>query len=59
MNSNAIRKTSIAALTVVGLVVAANIHPSKKRAVYWGITNQLDQMNGAVEVGEDLRFVIL
>jgi hypothetical protein len=45
------------ALTAVGVVVATQIVPSKRRAVYWGITDQLDQMNGAVEVGENLRYV--
>lgn len=55
MNSAAIRKTSIAALTAVGALVALNTQPSKKRSVYWGITDQLDQMNGAIEIGEELR----
>jgi hypothetical protein len=44
------------ALTAVGVVVVSQIVPSKRRAVYWGITDQLDQMNGAVEVGENLRY---
>ena len=60
MNSNAVRKTSVAALTAVGIFVAIHIQPSKKRAVYWGVTDQLDLMNssrdeGAIEVGEELR----
>jgi hypothetical protein len=59
MNSNAIRKTTVLALTGVGLLVASQIMPSKKRAVYWGITDQLDQVNAAVEVGEGLRYVVV
>jgi hypothetical protein len=55
------RTISLAALSAVGLlvVVRTHQHPSKRRAVYWGITNQLDEMNGAIDsarsVGEDLK----
>lgn len=57
MNANVLRKSSLLALTAVGLAVAYKTVPSKRRAVYWGITDQLDQMNGAVEVGETLRYL--
>jgi hypothetical protein len=56
MKANAVRTTSIAALTGLGLLVASQVTPSKKRTVYWGITDQLDQMNGAIEVGEELKY---
>lgn len=57
MKSASLRTVSIGALTVIGGLVALNTQPSKKRAVYWGVTDQLDQMNGAIEVDEELRYI--
>jgi len=53
LNAHARRNASMAALTVVGLLVAAkSFSPARHQSIAWGVTRQLDEMNYSTDVGE-------
>jgi hypothetical protein len=50
MNTPQVRRTAaVVGLAAIGMIVAGKMMPSKNQTVVWGMSGELDRVNGAVE----------